>query len=103
MNVFILTDLEGIPGVIDIEFMDRKNEKYLGRLFKKEMGISFSEYCIGLRLEKAEESLLKSNDKIIDIALDCGFNNISYFNRVFRKKHNVSPGEYRELKLKNVY
>ena len=81
----------------------RKNEKYLGRLFKKEMGISFSEYCIGLRLEKAEAALLKSNDKIIDIALDCGFNNISYFNRVFRKKHNVSPGEYRELKLKNVY
>lgn len=73
----------------------QKNEKYLGRLFKKEMGIGFNEYCTQLRLHKAEKRLLQSDDKIIDIAFDCGFNTISYFNRVFKKKHGMPPKTYR--------
>ena len=68
-----------------------KNEKYLGRLFKKELGLSFSEYCNGLRLEKAEKMLARGSRKIIDIAMECGFNNVSYFNRVFKAKHGMSP------------
>ncbi len=78
-----------------------KNEKYIGRLFKKQMGIDFHKYCLQLQIEKAEILLLQSNDKIIDIAFDCGFNNISYFNRVFFKKHGVSPSKYRLLHSKN--
>lgn len=73
----------------------QKNEKYLGRLFQKEMGISFHDYLMRLRLHKAESLLLQSKDKIIDIAFDCGFNTVSYFNRTFKKKHGVTPGEYR--------
>lgn len=73
----------------------RKNEKYLGRLFKKETGKTFNEYCVQLRLNKAEKLLLQSNERIIDIAFDCGFNNISYFNRLFKSKHGISPKEYR--------
>lgn len=75
----------------------QKNEKYIGRLFKKETGVSFNEYCMELRLEKAENLLRTSDDKIIDIAMECGFNNISYFNRVFHKKHGISPKSYRSL------
>jgi len=74
-----------------------KNEKYMGRLFKKEMGIGFNEYCVSLRMKRAEERLLNSTDKIIDVALDCGFNNISYFNRIFKKEYGVSPTEYRRM------
>ena len=73
----------------------QKNEKYLGRLFKKEMGVSFSEYKNECRLEQAESMLLSTDIRVIDIALDCGFNNISYFNRLFQKKYGVSPSEYR--------
>ncbi len=73
----------------------QKNEKYMGRLFKKEMGVSFAEYKRQKRLELAESLILQSNDKIIDIAFECGFNNISYFNREFRSKHGCSPNEYR--------
>ena len=70
------------------------NEKYIGRLFSREMGTSFIEYCNSLRLQKAEELLSSKDVKIIDAALDCGFNNVSYFNRVFKKKHGISPTEY---------
>lgn len=73
----------------------RKNEKYLGRLFKREMGQNFNEYCTQLRLNKAEMLLLQGDERIIDIAFNCGFNSISYFNRLFKSKHGVSPREYR--------
>ena len=73
-----------------------KNEKYMGRLFKKEVGVSFSEYCNDLRLEKSEKLLLSSDIKIIDIALECGFNNVSYFNRLFKSRHGISPEGYRK-------
>ena len=73
----------------------QKNEKYLGRLFQKELGTSFHEYLMQLRLHKAESLLLQGRDNIIDIAFDCGFNNISYFNRSFKKKHGMTPKEYR--------
>ena len=76
----------------------QKNEKYMGRLFKQEIGMSFSEYKRMKRLELAESMLLQSDEKIIDIALECGFNNISYFNRVFKDKYGVSPNEYRAKK-----
>jgi len=77
-----------------------KNEKYMGRLFKHEFGISFAEYKCARRLELAESLLLKSDEKIIDIALECGFNNISYFNRTFLKKYGYSPSTYRAKKRK---
>lgn len=73
----------------------RKNEKYVGRLFKKETGKSFAEYCNDLRLERSIRLLSQEASSIINIALECGFNNISYFNRVFRKKYGVSPTAYK--------
>lgn len=76
----------------------QKSEKYLGRLFKKEIGLSFSEYKQNKRLELAETLVVKGEDKIIDIALECGFNNISYFNRSFQKKYGLSPTAYRKKK-----
>ena len=66
----------------------------MGRLFIKEMHVSFHEYCLLLKLQKAEALLLGTGEKIIDVALECGFDNISYFNRVFKKQYGMSPGEY---------
>lgn len=86
------------PTLKELSLIYHKNEKYIGRLFKKEMHASFHEYCLLLKLQKAEALLLKTTDKIIDIALECGFDNISYFNRTFKKQYGVSPMEYRVSK-----
>lgn len=75
----------------------KKNEKYLGRLFKKETGTTFNEYCMELRLHKAELMLLQTESKVIDIAFSCGFDNISYFNRAFKNKFGTSPTLYRKM------
>ena len=58
------------------------------------MHMSFHKYCLLLKLQRAEALLSGTNDKIIDIALECGFDNISYFNRAFKKQYGMSPSEY---------
>ena len=78
----------------ELSVLYHKNEKYLGRLFKKEMGMSFHQYCLSLRLKKAELMLLGTSEKVIDVALECGFNNIPYFNRAFKAQYGSTPGEH---------
>ena len=82
------------PTLKDLSAIYHKNEKYMGRLFKNEMHISFHEYCLLLKLKKAESLLLGTTKKILDIALECGFDNISYFNKAFKKRYGMSPSEY---------
>ena len=72
------------------------NPKYLGRLFKKETGISLSEYVNVNRVEKAKSYLSQGQDSVIEIAYKTGYENIAYFNRVFKKYVGVSPTEYRK-------
>jgi AraC-like DNA-binding protein len=89
------------PTLKDLSAIYHKNEKYMGRLFKKEMHVSFHEYCLLLKLQKAESLLLGTTGKILDIALESGFDNISYFNRVFKKQYGASPSAYVAFKKEN--
>lgn len=61
------------------------------KFFKETMGVSFIQYLNDYRLEIAAELLTTTTDNILDIAFATGFNNISYFNRCFKKKYGVSP------------
>ena len=76
----------------------QRNEKYMGRLLLREIGMSFNEYKQTRRLELAESLILQSDERIIDIALECGYNSISYFNRAFQKRYGTSPTAYRMKK-----
>lgn len=71
------------------------NEKYLGRLFRRETGLTVKQFINARRLEKAEGELISTKKSVIDIALDAGFSNVTYFNRLFFLKHSVSPSYYR--------
>ncbi len=70
---------------------------HLSHIFRKATGISCIQYLIDYRLSVAANMLRQNNLPILNIALDTGFNNISYFNRTFKKKFNVTPTEYRNL------
>lgn len=73
------------------------NEQYLGRLFKQQVGMSYHEYLNQRRMEYATRQLLEFPKKSIsDVALDCGFQTLTYFNRLFLKYHGVSPSQYRK-------
>ena len=65
------------------------------RFFKSAMGTSFTAYLAAYRLSMAARLLILTNDSILDIALSCGYENLSYFNRSFKKRYKKTPGEYR--------
>lgn len=75
------------------------NEKYLGRIFKKETGKTFHQYLTDIRLERSLR-LLSENHPIISVSHMCGFVNVTYFNRCFKEKYGISPGEYRRQNKK---
>lgn len=66
------------------------------RFFKLRTGRSISDYIIDIRLGNATRLLVDSTMSVAEICYDCGFNNVSHFNRIFRKKKGCSPREFRE-------
>ncbi len=67
----------------------------LSRLIKQSTGKSFIEFLIEVRLGSATRQLIESNKSITEICYECGFNNISNFNRIFKKYRNCTPSEFR--------
>jgi AraC-like DNA-binding protein len=68
---------------------------YFCKLFKKAMGINFTEYVSRVRTEKAKNLLLNPNLRVSEIAYEVGFQSLTHFNRVFRKVVGESPTDYR--------
>lgn len=66
------------------------------RYFRMQTGKTVSDYIIELRLGYAARQLVDSSTSIAEICYDCGFNNISNFNRIFKKKKGCSPSTFRE-------
>ena len=64
------------------------------RFFKKYMGMSCGEYLKNLRLEKAAQAFARGNTVIMDVAMDAGFRNLSYFYREFQKKYGYTPKQF---------
>ena len=76
----------------------KMNPSYLGQIFQKEVGKSFSQYLNETRNRKAKELILGTNLKMQEIAFSVGYVEISYFYRMFRKQYGVSPASLREMK-----
>jgi len=70
---------------------------YMCHLFKKEFGLAILEYRNALRLTMAKQQLIRSNDLICKIAVECGFGTSSYFGEVFQESEGITPGQYRKL------
>ena len=93
-----------------LEFMDRNygeeiaiadvaaacyfSQYHFMRFFKKNMGMSCGEYLKNLRLEKAAQAFARGNTVIMDVAMDAGFRNLSYFYREFQKKYGYTPKQF---------
>lgn len=72
------------------------SQSHFMKYFKKTMGTSFVEYLNEYRLTMASRLLLVSSDSILNIAGEVGFENLSYFNRVFKKRFGITPRDYRK-------
>lgn len=82
-----LEDLASIIGMTPVA---------LSRFFKLRSGKTVSDYIIDIRLGHAARLLVDTTNSIAEICYDCGFNNLSNFNRIFKKRKDCSPKEFRE-------
>jgi len=64
---------------------------YLGILFKQEAGVTFRDYLNTIRLNQAEDMLRAGDGSITEIALKCGFKDVFYFSRLFKKYKGATP------------
>lgn len=65
------------------------------RQFRRHTGRSLSDFLIGIRLQAACRELSTTSRGVLDVALGCGFTQVSFFNRAFRRAMGCSPSEYR--------
>jgi len=72
------------------------SEVSFSRFFRQRTGNTFIDSLTEIRLGHASRMLIDTTQSIAEVAYNCGFNNISNFNRIFKKKKNCTPKEFRE-------
>ena len=72
------------------------HEVYLSRYFKKNTGITFTDHVNRYRVNEAAYFLRNSPKKILEIAMDCGYESLRSFNRNFKAIMHMTPSEYRQ-------
>ncbi len=71
------------------------SQSHFMKFFKANMGVSFTDYLNDYRITMAARLLGSSSDTVVNIAAETGFENLSYFNRVFKRKYQCTPTEFR--------
>jgi two-component system, response regulator YesN len=71
------------------------NRSHLSFMFSKEVGISFKDYLIKYRINRAKEYLRNTNYKIYEICEKVGYGNVEHFSRIFKKITGFSPKKFK--------
>lgn len=74
------------------------NSAYLGQIFKKQYGSTFKDYLNGVRTRKAAELLLRTDEKVYEIAQKVGYKNMDYFINKFESVYGQTPTRFRKRK-----
>ena len=85
----------------EVAEMVNMSESSFCRFFKQHTSKSFIDFLTDIRLGAASRALIDPSLSIAEIGYDCGFNNLSNFNRIFKKKKGVTPSEFRDNYRKN--
>ncbi len=93
---YILNNYSGESlGVPKIAERFHFSANYVNGIFKSQTGETIPSFISNLRLNKAKNLLAETKMPIGDIALEVGYSRLTYFSRIFKKKYNISPMEYR--------
>jgi len=86
----------------DIALNVALSRSYLSKLFKDETGSSLFSYINHVRIEKSKQLLLDDRLSLVDIAGACGFEDQSYFTKVFKRETGISPKRFRDNPVSNA-
>jgi len=92
---YVEENFDGSFSLNDLASRCALNSSYFSRSFREKAGVPLFEYINRLRIDRACLLLKNSDMTILDIAFSVGYNNLSFFNRYFKKLKDCSPGEYR--------
>jgi len=95
-KAFIETNLGGDVGLQRVAKHVHLHPNHFSEIFKKEVGMTFSDYVTRQRMRRAEEILATSPAKISDVAGSVGYEDVKYFGQIFKKHTGKTPSEYRE-------
>jgi AraC-like DNA-binding protein len=87
-----LEELAALVGMSPVAF---------SRFFHRRTGRTLSEYIVDIRLGHAARMLVDTAKNISEICYECGFNNLSNFNRTFKAKRHYTPRDFRAMFKKN--
>lgn len=92
---YIAENMENDISISELSQRFGYNEAYLGRLFKTETGYAIREYVNRERIRNAKSRLL-TGESVIEVAQSVGFNNVTYFNKIFKQQVGTTPTQYRK-------
>lgn len=93
---YIQDNLHREISLSEIAGLTNMSKEGFSRFFRKHTGKTFIETLNDTRLGTASRALIETDQSITQIAYKCGFNNLSYFNRLFKRKHDCTPKEFRQ-------
>lgn len=96
VKAYLLENITYDFTVKEIASVFNYNEKYLGKLFLQKTGLSVKQYINKKRINLAEDLLKNSDLSVTSISAKVGFNNVTYFNKIFKSYLKISPKEYRK-------
>ena len=85
----------------DLVLMMRCTPRHVSRIFRELVGVSFREKQAELRLTRSLDLLLATNSKVVDVAFQSGFQSLSLFNFMFKRRFRMSPGQWRGKHQRN--
>lgn len=93
---FLAENQEGQVSLREVATRVNLSPCHFCSVFKKQTGLTFTEYRNRQRLNRAGELLRDRERRVSDVAFEAGFESIPYFNRAFRRRFGCSPSDYRQ-------
>lgn len=100
---YIMQNLQEDIRLTEVAQLVSMTDSTFSRFFRKNAGMGFSDYLSKLRIAKACVLLRETEKKVLAVCDDCGYNNLSNFNRQFLREKGMTPTEYRQSTWRKLF
>jgi len=100
---FIRENLEKPLTLEEIAKESGMSKYHFSRVFKASAGRSFKKYLIEKRIDRAKNLLANEDLNITEVCFSVGFNDLAYFDRIFKRREGITPSAYRRQLFNSVF